>query len=62
MLLRRVEKFLRATGMSRTEFGRRAARDPRFVADLHKGREPRPAMEARVDRFITTYQESPHAR
>jgi hypothetical protein len=58
MLIRRVEKFLRATGMPWTKFGRLAARDPRFVADLRNGRMPRRAMEARVDLFISTYRES----
>jgi hypothetical protein len=61
MLIRRVEKFLRATGMPWTKFGRLAAHDPRFVADLRNGRTPRPATEARVDLFISTYREMAHA-
>ena len=59
MLLRRVERFLAATGMPWTRFGRLAAHDPRFVADLRNGRIPRPATERRVEHFINTYQEEP---
>lgn len=55
MLIRRIEKFLRETGMSWTKFGRLAAHDPRFVADLRNGRLPRPETERRIDRFIETY-------
>lgn len=57
MLLRRIERFLRQTGMPWTKFGRLAAHDPRFVGDLRNGRTPRPAMEARVEHFMNTYVE-----
>ena len=40
-LLREVEKFLSASQISAARFGRDAMRDPRFVFDLRKGREPR---------------------
>lgn len=55
MLLPRVERFLRATGMSWTKFGRLAAGDPRLVADMRNGRMPRPAMERRLEHFMNTY-------
>lgn len=55
MLLRRIERFLRETGMSWTRFGRLATHDPRFVGDLRNGRTPRPGMEARVEHFMNTY-------
>lgn len=61
MLIRRIEKFLRRTGMPWTRFGRLAAHDPRFVADLRNGRLPRPATERRVDCFMTSYGENSHA-
>ncbi|AWW75250.1 hypothetical protein CD351_12505 [Erythrobacter sp. KY5] len=48
MLLRKVEKFLRAHDMPATKFGRLAAGDPRFVLDLRMGRIPRPRTEART--------------
>lgn len=61
MLIRRIEKFLRETGMPWTRFGRLAAHDPRFVADLRNGRTPRPETEQRIDRFMQAYGESTHA-
>jgi len=40
-LLRRIERFLRATDFTATRLGREAVSDPRFVFDLRSGREPR---------------------
>ncbi len=62
MLIRKVEKFLRRTGMPPTRFSRLAARDPCFVADLRNGRMPGPEMEKRVEHFMNSNQENPHAR
>lgn len=62
MLIRKIEKFLRRTGMPATKFSRLATHDPRFVADLRNGREPRPEMESRVEHFMNIYQETQHAR
>jgi hypothetical protein len=56
MVLRRIERFLRATGMPWTKFGRLAVRDPRIVADLRNGRTPRPAMERRLEHFMNNYE------
>lgn len=61
MILRRVERFLRATNMPRTRFGRLAVGDPRLVADLRNGREPRPSMERRLEHFMNTYKDEPDA-
>ena len=61
MLIRRVERFLRQTGMPWTKFGRLAARDPRFVQDLRNGRVPRPVLETRVEHFMNEYSEMPRA-
>jgi hypothetical protein len=58
MLIRRIEQFLRETGMPWTKFGRLAAHDPRFVADLRNGRSPRPATESRVEHFMNTFREN----
>jgi len=55
MLLRQIERFLRETQMPWTKFGRLAARDPRFVADLRNGREPRQQTSVRVERFMDAY-------
>lgn len=49
---REIEKFLRATNMPPTKFGRLAVRDPRIVLDLRMGREPGPRMIARLKAFL----------
>ena len=61
MLIRKIEVFLRRTGMRATTFGRLAARDPRFVFDLRNGREPRARTERRTEQFMNTYREDTHA-
>jgi hypothetical protein len=52
MILLKIDRYLRATGMPPTKFGRLAVRDPRLVRDLRAGREPGPRMVARVNAFI----------
>ncbi len=61
MLIRRIERFLRDTGMPWTRFGRLATHDPRFVGDLRNGRTPRPETQARVEHFMSAYLENIHA-
>jgi len=61
MLIRKIEVFLRRTGMSAARFGRLAARDPRFVFDLRDGREPRARTEQRIEHFMNTHREETHA-
>ncbi|HEX8621742.1 MAG TPA: hypothetical protein VF718_07195 [Allosphingosinicella sp.] len=51
-LLRRIEAFLKRSGMRPTDFGRRAVRDGLFVAELRRGRKPRPGTVARVGAFL----------
>ena len=51
-LLRRVELYLRRSGTPATRFGREALSDPRFVADLRNGREPRAATADRVSAYL----------
>ena len=51
-LLTKIERHLKSTSVSPSRFGREAARDPRFVFDLRRGREPRARTEARVVAFI----------
>lgn len=60
MLIRKIEVFLRRTGMPATKFGRLAAHDPRFVRDLRNGRMPRTYTERRVEHFMNIYQEETH--
>lgn len=56
MLVSRIERFLRQTGMPWTKFGRLAVGDPRFVEDLRNGRLPRPRTERRVEHFMNIYE------
>lgn len=53
---RRIEKFLRDTGMAPTRFGRDAARDPRLVFDIRNGREPSARMIRRLEHFMSIFQ------
>lgn len=55
-LLRNVEKYLRASNIAPTRFGRDAVGDPRFVFDLRNGREPRPTTIERVLTYLETVQ------
>lgn len=61
MLIYRIERFLRETGMPWTKFGRLATHDPRFVEDLRNGRTPRPATEKKVEHFMNIYRSEVHA-
>jgi len=54
-VLRHIEAFLRRTGMAPTRFGREAARDPRLVFDMRRGREPSDRMRRRVEHFMNIY-------
>lgn len=55
-LIFRINQFLRTSGLPPTKFGRLAARDPRLVSDLRKGRQPGAALIARVEHFMNKYQ------
>lgn len=55
---RKIEKFLRATDMPATKFGRLALGDPRLVGDLRNGRELRPGTEARIEAFLAAQREA----
>ncbi len=61
MLIRRIEDFLKTTGMPWTKFGRLAVKDPRFVGDLRRGRMPGDKTAVRVDHFINDYLEQSRA-
>ncbi len=51
--LAQIEEFLRTTGMTPTEFGRRALKDPSFMNDMrHKGRSPSLRVVQRVREFM----------
>jgi len=53
-LLREIERYLKASGMKPSVFGRTVVRDPRLVHDLRRGREPGTRLSARVRDFIGT--------
>ena len=61
MLIYRIERFLRETGMPWTKFGRLACSDPRFVEDLRNGRSPRDRTTKRVEHFMNIYREEQRA-
>ncbi len=51
-LLRRINQYLRRTGLSATRFGREAARDPRLVWDLRAGRKLGARLEKRIGEWL----------
>lgn len=55
MVLPKICKFMRRTGMPASKFGRLAVNDPRLVHDLRNGREPGASIIARVDAFIADH-------
>jgi hypothetical protein len=61
-LLRRIERYIRATDTPPTRLGRLAVGDPRFVFDLRSGREPRPATEQRVQSWLDAREAEGQAR
>ncbi len=57
-ITRKIEQFLRDTGMPPTVFGRRALHDPRFVFDLRLGREPGVRVRNRAEHFMNKWHAS----
>ena len=57
-LIWRIERFLRASAMPPTKFGRLAIGDPRLIGDLRSGRQLRAGTVARIEAFIAS-QERP---
>ena len=55
-LLAKIEAYLSRTGAAPSMFGDRATSDPNFVFDLRRGREPRRALVARVERFMREHR------
>jgi hypothetical protein len=51
-LLSIIERHLRRSGTPPTRFGRECLKDPQFVFDLRRGREPGPEVSARVAAYI----------
>lgn len=55
-LLYEVERYLNREGVPATRFGRMCCKDPRFVFDLRRGREPRKQTVEKVREFMGTKQ------
>jgi hypothetical protein len=51
-LHRRLERYLKRTGISASRLGREAAGDPRFVYDLREGRRLGAEMQERVHAWL----------
>ncbi len=61
-LLRRIERYLRASGTTPTRFGREAVRDPRLVHDLRNGREIGSAVSARISAYLDRQEHAGQVR
>ena len=55
-LLKRIEAYLKRSGVSPTRFGREAVRDPKLVHDLRCGRTPRPTSKRRIEAFLDAHE------
>jgi 2,4-dienoyl-CoA reductase-like NADH-dependent reductase (Old Yellow Enzyme family) len=55
-LQRRVEAFLKRTGLSATAFGVAALKDPNFVTEMRNGRSARDKTVERVESFMKGYK------
>ncbi|WP_165800912.1 MULTISPECIES: hypothetical protein [Bacteria] len=51
-LLLKIDRFLRRTKLSRSEFGRLTVNDPRLVTDMMRGRVVGPDLEHRIECFM----------
>ena len=52
-MLRKIEIYLRTTGMAPARFGRDVVGDPRFVFDLRRGREPGAKISSRINNYLS---------
>lgn len=57
-VLHKINRYLTASAMPPTKFGRLAVRDPRLVHDLRRGREPGARMVRRIEAFLADQQVS----
>lgn len=55
-ILQIIEKFLTETAMPPTLFGRLSVRDPRFVFDLRRGRQPGARVKSRIEHFMNKWR------
>jgi hypothetical protein len=52
ILSRKIDLFLRRTGMSATRFGLILARDPNLVREMRAGRQPRAGLRRRIEAML----------
>lgn len=55
--LKKIERFLRESGMAETAFGRAVVNDGSLVADLRAGRSPSLRTVERVNEFIAAHKQ-----
>lgn len=60
-LISDIEAFCEAHKMSATQFGELALNDKPFISQLKNGRRLWPETEAKVRRFMVTYQPAQNA-
>jgi hypothetical protein len=60
-LKRRIEHFLKRTRMTPTQLGMAAARDPRLIFQIRKGRAVRPPMESKILAYLDRVEQEPEA-
>lgn len=53
---KRVERFLKRTGMKKTVLGSEVISDPTFVDKMRDGREPRFSTMRKFDDFMRDYK------
>lgn len=51
-LVFRINRYLLRSRTTATAFGRDSVGDPRLVADLRAGRQPRPALRRRIEAYL----------
>lgn len=52
MVVKKIEGYLRKSGMTASAFGRQVCGDPRLVWDLRRGREPGQRLTRKINAFI----------
>lgn len=60
--LKRIELFLKQSGMSATSLGIKALKNPRFVFDIRKGNGCTVKSMQKVDDFMLSYKKRKVAR
>jgi len=51
----RIDRYLRATAMPPTKFGRLAVNDPRLIGDMRRGRQLGRSITRRIEAFIAEH-------